>query len=371
MGKKGKKKIKDFFNDDLLLVHGSEEDFAELVDDFGGIYDFDEEIDLAALATSKQKPAHNHQTNKVPAEIFEVNRTAVDTTTASPESKPSRTFTASEYELTKFLLENIEMGNFSSATYMKIGDIHVPATARNIGKALLAYAPIEMQKQLKIRSTVGVSERINLILENSESQLELPNHLVLFQNGIWNLKKQCWDTPSNHYLFPFKIKANYHPDVEIKTPYFDEFIHSTCHGDKEIMQRILEFLGYTLIPGAPAKAIFVLGTARDSGKSILAEFLTRLFGAINTSAINLHDFDEGFAVSQIHGKAINFSMDVSGAALKPKAAANLKAMSGHDMVSYAAKYEQYSSYINLANLYSELMTGFISNTTTKLFTNAL
>ena len=171
---------------------------------------------------------------------------------------------------------------------------------------------------------------------------------VLFDNGMFDIrtgKRESFRPPERFCIY--KVHANYLWQ-EVETPVFDSFLEDISGGWSDVKRLILTFIGYCLIPDLDAKCFFVLGTARDSGKSVILNFLERLIGEEVISNSTLQGLERQFGMANLTGKILNTFGDLPSRALKDSAVSNIKALTGDDKVSIEKKYKDEISYRNMA-----------------------
>lgn len=171
---------------------------------------------------------------------------------------------------------------------------------------------------------------------------------VLFRNGLYDLRNECLIEHSEDDFLIFEIQACYYPDVKIPTPVFDQFLETVTQGDRELRRLILAFLGYCLLPENFGKCFFVLGTAPNSGKSMLAQLLEALFGKECVSHITPHDMRGEFSLSPLPNKALNLAMDIDADILSKASVSKLKNLTGNDSIELNIKYEKLRNFCNRA-----------------------
>lgn len=209
----------------------------------------------------------------------------------------------------------------------------------NLSEDYLIKIPVRFYKD----AYLILLNNIGLINEN----VEIPCGHVLFENGMFNvLTGERVPGPPAAFC-TYKVNSKYHKKYD-DTPVFDAFLESVSGGNYQIKRRILEFIGYCLIPDMEGKCFFILGTASDSGKSVLGKFLKRLFGADVISNVPLEDFGKTFALAPIVGKHLNLSMDLSGGLLNKNDVSYIKQLTGEDDISMQVKYVNAFSHTNTA-----------------------
>ncbi len=220
----------------------------------------------------------------------------------------------------------------------------------NQNEILSKLRDVLSQKELNKLTYRSFDDAIKFLQAFSKIKLEerpIYRSCVLFENGFFDIctGKEIEYDPARIQCF-YKINANFHPKEKLEAPYFEQFLEYVSTGDKQVIRRIWEFLGYCLIPDQDAKCFFYLGTEHDSGKSVLAEFLTRLVGKEFVSAVALQELNKDFYLAPLVGKTLNLCMDLSSKALKPDDVSQLKKLTGGDMLNVNEKYKSIKSHKN-------------------------
>ena len=198
--------------------------------------------------------------------------------------------------------------------------------------------PAEQKDNYSSRKARQVRDWLLADSEIKKNQLIFPKRQVLFTNGCFDIVAKTAVPIYQNDFFVTRIDARYLPDEDyLPCPHFDAYLESTSGGDKGIQRRICAMIGYLLLPGYPGKKILVLGTAKNSGKSVIARFIQRLVGAELVSGQTPFDMTENHALSEFSGKIANMAMDVPAMVLKPSAVGLMKTLSGGDVVSMNPK----------------------------------
>lgn len=262
----------------------------------------------------------------------------------SGSKKKNYTSLAFAHELlrhTNFLSIKGVLYAFNGEYYEKVDKDDVVTMIKEI------YTPEELEP-IKLNELKDTAEQLISQPEIRFDRLEAEKGLVLFNNGMFDIRTgRMVEGPPKRFCI-HKVDADYGRREE--TPNFDHFLEMTSHGDAQIKRLILTFLGYCLIPDLDGKCFFVLGTARDSGKSMLARFLQKLIGTDTISNISLHEFHETFGIAPIVGKVLNISMDICGGKLNNKDLSYLKMLTGEDRVMINDKHIKRVPYQNIAKL---------------------
>ena len=176
-----------------------------------------------------------------------------------------------------------------------------------------------------------------------------PNpYLWPFWNGIVNIETGTIYENNGQYFNTYCIQCDYVPGEDC--PNFSKFLEAAAMNDERVIQLMWETIGYILSPDVEAKKFFVFSGVRDSGKSLLANTLVKLVGQSNTSSLSVHDFSKNFSMCDLIGKQLNVSMDLSNTTLSRENIAQIKALTGGDLVRADIKYKEPVSFYNKAKL---------------------
>lgn len=255
-----------------------------------------------------------------------------------------------EYSLAEKLVEKYDIGIYYEAYFIRINGLYEPLTRKNTLTALDNILSGEQIRQLTARIAEGVYQRVKSRPAVINNELKLPETQVLFKNGLFDILTGEEVSMTKNAFITVRINTNYKPWKYYETPVWDTFLDQCSGGIPAVKELLMTFVGYLLLPGAYAKNFFVLGTARNSGKSLLAGFIKELVSSNAICAIPIDDFRSDFVVSQVVGKSINFAMDIPAGSVSRKSIGTIKTLTGHDITTMNVKYEPPFSYENFAKL---------------------
>lgn len=186
------------------------------------------------------------------------------------------------------------------------------------------------------------------------NQVEPSREVVSVRNGNLNLMTGEFFDSTPEIITTYAVQADYlwEDDTEdLETPVWDDFIISAIDGDpEEVLDFMNTILGYLLCPSVAAKKFFVLGTAPDSGKSVIGEFLEILLRAENVSNLPLDEFGSRFSTANLVGKVLNLNMDLPDRPISSTAVSRIKQLTGRDTITVEKKYMNPWEYKNGAKL---------------------
>lgn len=122
------------------------------------------------------------------------------------------------------------------------------------------------------------------------------------------------------------------------TPIFDGFLYTITGGDQNLITRVWQMIGYILTPDTSAKVFFLLQGVPDSGKSIMVKLISSLLSENAVTSLDAHDFNDKFAVSDLVGRILCISPDMTSASLDARSVSKIKQLTGNDVVSSDQKF---------------------------------
>lgn len=253
----------------------------------------------------------------------------------------------------EFHMQEIEELVLQYATVRKIdetlciwnGSYYQQLNAGSFAKAARKLIPKKLQKKIPFFSRFP--ETYNYMMANDdllgkfkERDIVAAKHMIVFRNGIYDAEENMLIPSNPRYPVLFKIDAEYLSDMEVRTPYMDKVINHATGNDQEVLERFYQSLGYIYSQGTEAKKFLVFGTAPDSGKSLIGDFIARTIGEENVSTISLNDFGTRFKLGNISQKTLNYNMDLSAGIVDKKAVQQLKLLTGDNKIDCEEKYAQ-------------------------------
>lgn len=224
--------------------------------------------------------------------------------------------------------------------YCYDGKCYQALSESRIKQLILAICENELNKKGRFELVLGA---MNFILSEPRIQLTeniLNRRIVTFLNGNLDIETGEFTRHSSSVFTTHTLQCNYIPHNELaETPVFDALLHRISGGDVGVEQRIWEMFGYCLVPDTRAKKGFALQGRKHSGKTLLCDFLATFFPSHVVSALPAHDFSAHFSLSELEGKALCISGDMSAEPLNNRTVGNIKQLSGNDLISAAKKYK--------------------------------
>lgn len=228
---------------------------------------------------------------------------------------------------------------YDDVIYCYDGKCYQALSEAKIKQLILAVCENELNEKGRFELVIGT---MNFILSEPRIQLTeniLNRRIATFLNGNLDIETGEFNCHNPGVFTTHTLQCSYIPHSELaETPVFDMLLRRISGGDIGIEQRIWEMFGYCLVPDTRAKKGFVLQGRKHSGKTLLCDFLETFFPPHVVSALPAHDFSAHFSLSELEGKALCISGDMSAEPLNNRTVGNIKQLSGNDLISAAKKY---------------------------------
>ena len=138
--------------------------------------------------------------------------------------------------------------------------------------------------------------------------------LIVFKNGILNIKTMTLEPHHPDHLETICMNVNYNPQAV--GPTADEFFRTATQGDKDCEQLLYEAMGYAFLKTPELhKAFLLIGEGRN-GKSTYLDLIKAICGKENCTGLDFKDLGEKFRVGMLHNKLVSLSGDISSQPLK-------------------------------------------------------
>lgn len=168
---------------------------------------------------------------------------------------------------------------------------------------------------------------------------------LAFENGILSTNSfNFFPYPNPEIRNTYHINTNYLANNDTPTPEADRFFSRITDNDPVLIQRIYEMIGYIIVPDTSARAFFLLQGVPHSGKSVLGQFIEGYFPKDRVTALDISRLGGQYLPDVMDESCLNLSMDLPRGILSPKSIANLKMLTGNDLMIKEVKYKDATAY---------------------------
>lgn len=171
----------------------------------------------------------------------------------------------------------------------------------------------------------------------SEDDFMAISNRVVFNNGVYDVQ--------TGEIYPFDKGLPYYFAIDAKyieegdTPTYDKLKSDATRGDEDSMNMFDLMIAYMLIPNRSGKCFFVMANAKDSGKSILGQFIANLFVGNKAKSIDPEHLQNRFAFSGMDEAVIMSCLEMNTDRLKKQAVAMIKCVTGDSFMRVEEKYK--------------------------------
>lgn len=281
--------------------------------------------------------------------IIEENRTPVQNETVERTSAERVSSSAEKKSIGMQEMENCMLqSSITRKVYGRLciwnNECYVQLSPTSFAKAVRGVLPQDMQNKISRFSIFNDAYRYmhaNNELDDrfSEQCVEETKLMICCKNGVFNAGTGKLSPHDPNYPVYFCIDAEY-DSSDKDTSVMDDLIDKATGNDKAVKRLFYEVLGYIISQNASVKKFFVFGTAPDSGKSVIGEFIGKLLGEDNISTIELHNMSKPFASGTISLKVLNYNMDLPAKPIDEQAVQKLKQWTGDPRVNSEIKFVQ-------------------------------
>lgn len=247
-------------------------------------------------------------------------------------------------EIEEYILANSTVRNINGNLCMWNGSFYKQLDLRLFTEEVRRILPQSSQKRIshfnRFKEAYEYMQANVKISTFSEGNILSAQNTIAFRNTLYEARTRKLYKKTPAYPILFDIDACYLGEGKIDTPCFDEIINHASGNDEEVLKLCYQILGYIFSQGNEAKKFFVFGTAPDSGKSIIGEFIAKILGADNVSTIALSDFGGRFALGTINQKVLNYNMDLPATELDRNSIQKLKQLTGDQRIECEVKFVQ-------------------------------
>lgn len=249
------------------------------------------------------------------------------------------------YELSQALQSKVALRIIGEVVYHFDGTHYAFLSPANLRRLIMKHCRADIEREGNGRLIEAIYKLLLCEPQLSQKNSHPDPRLLSCSRGVYNL-----DT---HQIYPHNSRFDCfytltgHP-LAGPHPIFDNFVDTITGGDESLQRRVLEVIGYCLVPDLGAKSFFVFQGVPDSGKSVLAGFIQRCFNPEAFVATEIGTLSERFAVSSLIGKHLCLAMDMPSTPLNAKAVSSFKMLTGGDPITADIKYLPQVTFLNTA-----------------------
>lgn len=190
-------------------------------------------------------------------------------------------------------------------------------------------------------------EWIRVGVTSMECDKEERKRYINFRNCILDWETgETWEHDSKYNL-RYQLQIDYvecDEDLRYNNSLFYRFVEDVFGDDSDTIREFSKFMGLCLSDIRWLKLCFFLYGPSNTGKSVFLNLLKLLIGEKWTSSVSFAQMSNEFAVTQLLGKRINLSGEVSGTTNKRLDI--FKSLTGNDTITACFKGKDHFQFVN-------------------------
>lgn len=172
------------------------------------------------------------------------------------------------------------------------------------------------------------------------------SNILNLENGLLNVDTMEFTEHTDRHYSIVQYPVKY--DLNAKCPAIEKFLNEVVlHGD---LETLIEYTGYSLVPGNSMKVLMMLYGGRDAGKSTYCKLIESLVGARSVAHVSPQSIqDDKFAKARLYGKILNTVPDIGDKPLS--GTESIKSLIGNDEISADQKYKNSINFVNRSHIF--------------------
>lgn len=172
------------------------------------------------------------------------------------------------------------------------------------------------------------------------------NNILNLRNGLLNVETMEFAEHTDGCYNIVQYPVTYDPTATC--PGIEKFINEVVAPDD--IDTLLEYSGYSLVPGNSLKVFAMLYGGRDAGKSTYCRLIESIVGERNIVHVSPQSIQEDkFAKSRLYGKVLNTVPDIGDKPLS--GTESIKTLVGNDEISADQKYKNPINFVNKSHTF--------------------
>lgn len=182
-----------------------------------------------------------------------------------------------------------------------------------------------------------------LLADSREMIMDRKKSWINFSDRAVNWKTGETTEDRKKLFFTYKLALEYN-ELSENNGYYSQFKDFVFRDDKKTENEFKKFLGLCLSDIRNLKYCFFLYGPSNTGKSVVLNLLKLLIGEEYCSSVSFSQMSNEFAVTQLIGKRLNISGEVSGATNKRLDI--FKSLTGNDRITASFKCKDHFQFSN-------------------------
>lgn len=215
-------------------------------------------------------------------------------------------------------------------------------------RKLRGIIPRDLVDIVNKNALIEIYEWLRIRADMVDSKAGEHRYLLNFRDCAldWRTMETIYDR--KRLFFRYALQMRYNDLSEHSTGAYKRFLDDVFRKDEATMKEFRKFLGLCLSDIRTLKLCFFLYGPSNTGKSVVLNLLKRIVGADWCSSLSFTQMGNEFALTQLMGKRLNLSGEVSGASNKRLDI--FKSLTGNDSITACFKGKDHFQFVNEALL---------------------
>lgn len=187
-----------------------------------------------------------------------------------------------------------------------------------------------------VRVAQNVKEQLDVRIPDFTDNEATYKNLLALNNCIINLYNRKIYQYSPKYFF--RVKSRFDYDKNANCPIFRQYLDTVCEKDQPLIMMLEELLGYLLTNQTKIQFIFYFYGSGKNGKSVFLNVIKELVGEGNFITLTPIQIESSFTRASLENKKVLLIGDMSKKDSSNFITAEIKKLSGGDMISAEKKY---------------------------------
>lgn len=281
---------------------------------------------------------------------------------------PNTSDTENAYAIKEFFLSKVNLIVIKEKFYLYSGRCYQKKTQNDIERQIVAVC----RNNIKNKPPKFVNSVADYIIKEPQVYFleeDLPKKYISLRNGVLDIEKEEFFNHSPNFLTLYEINADYLGLNVYHTPVFDKFLMDITGGDFDLVERILQIIGYIISPDFKAKCLFLFQGVGNSGKSVLTNVIIKLFNSEAFLPLDIKSFSGKFTTSNLVNIALCTVPDLPAGVVDDVVISKLKQFTGNDITSSDVKFGEQIAFLCSSKFLLATNHAFLTKTKDEAFEN--
>lgn len=205
--------------------------------------------------------------------------------------------------------------------------------------------PSFLRHKVTKNSLYEIYEWLRTLSEEKDDAVPERKHCINFADAAFDWRENGGLIEKRkNLLFRYALHVRIDGINNKATGAYKRFIHDVFGDDPKTEKEFRKFLGLCISDIRFLKVCFFLYGLPNTGKTVVLNLLKKLFGSEWCSSLSFSQMSNEFAITQLLGKRLNLSGEVSGASNKRLDI--FKSLTGNDMITACFKGKDHFQFRN-------------------------